>query len=416
VGFTSYQHNHQWSKKMNYKLTTIEIEALKKKKKSYKKADGGGLILHISGATGEKVWRYVFRFKGKQQTLTIGPYPSISLKEARRIHGAARLELQRGINPAQKKAVNKALGKIKTDRNITFEVLANQFIEEHAKYISTNSLTPLTSILNKWLFPVLGNKNILELSARDVMAAIEIIKEKGYIHRAAQSLALCGQILRFGIQQGYGEVGLRDVTQGLKVRTPAPQGFAFLSKPEEIGRLLLEIDKKVEKSPIIGNALKLAPYVFLRPSELCGGKWKEVNFEDRLWVIPAERMKKHREHVIPLSTQALEILKNIYTTTGEGEYIFPSESKTAPHIIHSTLAIAIKLLPVEGQTIHGWRKTASTTLNEDGFNYDFIERQLAHVPSNKIRGIYNKAEWLDQRKDMMQYWADKLDSWKSLVS
>ncbi|MDR2457273.1 MAG: integrase arm-type DNA-binding domain-containing protein [Clostridiales Family XIII bacterium] len=394
---------------MRFKLTRKIIDNLASLDKPYNVSDGAGLILHVS-KKGTKVWRYIYRYEKKQQTLTIGSYPNISIKEARQIHAEAKKALAHGIDPKNKNNTFTNFEKISEEHFISFKDLSSQYIEEHSKFVSAKTIYAQNCILKKYIFPDLGSKNAFSITSSDISRSLSKIQSKGFDISAKKALGIVGQIFRFGIGKGYGDFGLKDLTIGLKVHVPRTKGYAFLSDPDKVAKLLQDIDKYKIKSPVIGTALKLMPLLFLRPSELVKGQWDEINFDTQTWVIPADRMKTKIDHIVPLSTQALDILKNQRDFTGNNKYIFPSMRKTDDHINSHSLTLALRYMgyPSDVMTIHGFRKIASTYLNEFGFNRDWIERQLSHVDSTTIRGIYNKAQFLSGRRIMMQKWADYL--------
>ncbi|MDR2404978.1 MAG: integrase arm-type DNA-binding domain-containing protein [Deltaproteobacteria bacterium] len=401
---------------MRCKLIVKDIKKLPIKNKPYKVSDGAGLILHVS-VKGTKVWRYVYRYQGKQQTLTIGPYPEISLNEAREIHENARRELKRGINPAGKKHFTIVPAPNPVDNDTTFETLALEFIANHAKYVKQETIAAIKSILDRRLLPDLGHKPANRISPRELSLVIDRIKSEGYDFAAKRALSLCGQIFRFAIGKGFGDFGLMDITIGLKAETPPIKGLAFLQEPEHVGKLLRDIDNCACRFKSTGSALRLAPLVFLRPKELVSGEWDEVNLAEGIWTIPGHKMKMKKDHIVPLARQAIDILESIRPMNPGSRYMFPSPVNNGKHLEKHSLTVALRSMGYgpEDQTVHGFRKIASTFLNELGFNGDWIERQLSHTDSNKVRGTYNKAEYLNDRRKMMQEWADYLDKLKGLA-
>jgi integrase len=397
---------------MRCKLSNKKIQQLQSKGKPYKISDGGGLILHVS-AKGGKVWRYVFRFKGKQRTLTIGQYPGISLRKARELHEDARKDLRCGVNPADKKRAH-SQQVFREEAQAKFEVMARRFLENHSKCVKDETLLSLNRILERRLLPFLGDKDIRNVGAVELSGVIERISKEGFDYAAKKALALCGQIFRFAMTKGWGDRGLKDITAALRAAAPPIKGLAFLKDPQKLGGLLRKIDACQGQNKQAAAALRLAPLVFLRPAELVSGEWEDVSFKDKTWVIPRHKMKMKREHTVPLSRQALQILADLKKVNGGSRYIFPSPYGHEKHIEKHSLTHSLRALgyTAEEHTVHGFRKTASTLLNEMGFNSDWIERQLSHSSPDKVRGVYNKAEYMEGRRKMMQEWADYLDKLK----
>ena len=388
---------------MRADLTVKKVEQAKPSEKGRKIFDGGGLYLYIS-PTGHKAFRYAYRFDGKQKDLTLGAFPELSLKDARIMHGKAREALSQGRDPGKKDLFSRP------DSGPLFGDLARDFLKARSASVAPLTLLSYGNVIKSHLLPALGDKSAADISPLEIAAVLEGLQEKGEYSTAHKALQLTRQIFRHGFSRGYTELGLTDSTQGLKVILPPSTGFAFIHEPEPLGELLRKIDRLAEARPITGAALQLAPLVFLRTSELVGGTWGEVNFGAKVWIIPEHRMKMKRAHIVPLADQALEILRGLRERSERGEHMFESPRDPRRPLSPKTLQSAIHFLgyTAEELTLHGFRKTASTLLNEAGYNSDWIETQLAHTTGSTVRGIYNKAQFLPGRTAMMQAWADYL--------
>jgi integrase len=391
---------------MPLNLKTKTIENLKSADKPYKVSDGGGLSLRVSTA-GSKTWVSAYRFQGKQKTLTIGNFPRISLKEARDAHNLARGILKEGRDPGAPPP--------EKEPPLTFGLLAQNFLKDFTSRVKPNTFAGVKRTLEIHLLPLLKDLETAKINPKDVSAILEDVKTANGPFAAAHVLTICRKVVSYGYSKGLGVEGFKDFTHGLAVKTPQTSGFSFLSSPDEIAAMLEAIDDYSERSLIVGKALKLLPLVFVRPNELATAMWHDVDLKGTLWTIPGEYMKMGRPHVVPLSRQAADIFKGLIPISGGGRYVFPALKRPGQHINPNSLMAALRLTGYTGaeQTAHGFRKTASTLLNEKGFNSDWIERQLAHVEGVKVRGVYNKALYLGERMEMMQWWADYLDSLKA---
>lgn len=390
-------------------LSDTSIRKLKPADKARKIADSDGLYLLLT-PSGGKLWRMDYRFAEKRKTLSLGKYPAISLKEARDKCRDAREELAHGIDPGVRKAaVKNAEGQ---DAN-SFELIAREWLANSQDKWDPTHARRIEARLNTYLIPVLGSLSLTDITPRIVLTAIRAIEERGARETAHRALSVCGQIFRYAIATDRAE---RDVTADLRgaLKPVKSTSFATITDPAAIGALLRSIDA-YHGSLIVKAALKIAPYVFVRPSELRLAEWKEINFEENEWRIPASRMKMRELHIVPLSRQAAEIFRDLYQYTGNGELVFPGLRKRDKPISDATVLNALRSMGYgqEEMTVHGFRAMASTRLNEMGYNSDWIERQLAHGERNKVRASYNYAQYLKERRKMMQEWADYLDGLKN---
>ena len=387
-------------------MTDIQIKNLKPSAKVQKIADGYGLYIHISPAGG-KLWRMAYTFEGKQKTLSFGAYPAVSLKAAREKREQAKEMLAQGIDPgAHKKAVKAS---IRAELENTFEIVCREWIAKRAEAWSEINRIKILARLEKNVFPFLGGKPIGGITAPELLQTIRQIEQRGKLETAHRVLADCSRVFRYAIATGRAE---RDPAADLRGALSSVKGnnFASITDTKEVGALLRALDAYTGNI-VVAYALRLAPLLFVRPGELRHARWKEFDFDNAEWRIPAERMKMNQQHIVPLAGQAIKLLNELRPYTGHGVYLFPSVRTLGRPISDVTLLAALRRLGYtkEEMTVHGFRSMASTLLNELGYNRDWIERQLAHGERNSIRAAYNYAEYLPERRRMMQEWANYLD-------
>lgn len=382
-------------------LTDVQLKNLKAEQKPYKVTDKDGLYIHVS-KTGFKSWRRDYRFNGKRQTITIGVYPSISLKEARLKNSEIISQLHNKVDPKQSKEQSKP--------KPTFKEVAVEFME---KQLKGNQWTQGTFDKNsqkfeKNLYPYLGKSFISEISPLDFLDALKPMEERGVLATIRKIRGVCVQIFDYAILKGLCE---SNPARGIaKALTPhKEQHYKTLTDVRDIAKLMKAINEYGGdiKTVIL---LKLAPLTLTRPTELRSARWNEFNFRAKEWRIPADKMKSRREHIVPLSKQALKLLKELRLVSGHREFLFYSNTAKTGYLSENTASQALHRIGFKGKmTVHGFRGMTSTRLNEMGWESDVIERQLAHMETNKTRAAYNHADYLDQRKKMMQAWADELD-------
>lgn len=403
-------------------LTELQIKNKVPTDKPVKMFDGGGLYLLVTTG-GAKYWRLAYRFSGKGKTLAIGVYPTISLSKARAKRDEAKTLLSDGIDPGEiiakkaKKAVRvEAQIAAQIDADSMFEAIARDWHD--TKGISKKGV-PWTAHhsgkilrwLEKDIFPWIGKRSISDITAPELLTVLRRIETRGVNSTAHDVLAILGRVYRFAIVTGRAH---HNTAADLRDSLAPVQGenFAAITEPKEIGELLRRIDK-YRGGLITRAALALAPMLFVRPGELRKAEWREINFDTKLWTIPSEKMKARREHIVPLSNQAIEILRELQSFTGNGNYgnyVFSGAHDTERPMSDGALNRALRAMGYDTkkvQTGHGFRHMASTLLNEQGYNPDAIEVQLAHKDSS-TRGTYNKARYLPERVIMMQAWADYL--------
>ena len=388
-------------------LSDTQLRNMKATGKAKKISDGGGLYLHLSPAGG-KLWRMAYRFEGKQKTVCFGAYPALSLKEAREKRDESKALLARGIDPSLHKQAAKAASIAETAN--AYEVVAREWHAKYAPGWTESNAERVLARQAKDVFSFIGKRPIAQISAPELLAVLRKVEERGALDTAHRILQDTSRIFRYAIATGRAE---RDPGADLKGALPVPRKghFSTIVDTKEIGQLLRDIDA-YSGNLIVRAALRLAPYVFVRPGELRKAEWSEFDLENAEWRIPAKRMKMRVLHIVPLSRQVLGILHDLHPYSGDGLYLFPSvRAKSAP-ISDMTLLAGLRRLGYskEQMTVHGFRSLASTLLNEQGFNRDWVERQLAHGERNSVRASYNYAEYLPERRKMMQTWADFLDS------
>ncbi|MDR1085794.1 MAG: integrase arm-type DNA-binding domain-containing protein [Deltaproteobacteria bacterium] len=391
------------------KLTDVQIRRLKAGEKPYKAMDGKGLYLHIP-TTGAKIWRYNYRFLGTQKTLTIGPYPEVSLARAREKALQARQTLISGADPAARKRAEKEAARAGLEDN-SFESLALEYLEVRREGLKERTLKHISGRFKLHLFPYLGRRPVNEIEPSELLAALRRVEGQGALETASRLRTLAGQVFRYAIATGRAS---RDIAWDLRgaLKAPKERHFPSLTKPEDLRRLLLAIDD-YHGTQAVKAALQLAPLVFTRPGELRQAEWSELDLTKSEWKIPAEKMKTGRPHIVPLSSQAMAVIEDLRSRTGQGRYLFPGPRTVTRPITDMTLLNALRSMGFTKDEIvpHGFRSIASTILNEQGYNSDWIERQLAHVPGG-VRAAYNYAQYLPERRRMMQEWADYLDGLK----
>lgn len=391
------------------KLTDTALRALKPTGKVQKLSDGGGLYLHVT-PTGSRLWRMAYRFTGKQKLLSFGAYPTVSLRDARKLREEAKEQLAKGIDPgAEKRQAKEAVLAQKREARDTFEFVAREWFAKYEPTLSNKHAQKLRRYLENTLFPVLGGKPITLLEPADFLQVVQPSERLGHYETAHKLMRLCGQVTRYARITGRIKY---DVAAGLTEALAPVQTthFAAVTVPDDIGLLLRDIDAYVGYTSVV-YCLKILPYVFTRPSELRLAHWSEFDLKNGIWSIPASRMKMRREHVVPLAKQVLSIIKELHVYTGNGELLFPSTRALTTPISDAAPLAALRRMGYgkETMTLHGFRAMASTRLNELGFRADVIEAQLAHKEPDTVRLAYNRAEYMEERRALMQSWADYLD-------
>ena len=390
------------------KLTDVKVRTAKTKPdgKVNKLSDGGGLILYVS-ATG-KYWRYNYRYQEKQKTLAIGIYPDLSLSTAREKHLEARQKLAEGIDPSAAKQDAKQDAK---DRHRDcFENIATEWFGKFSDGWTDNHKAKIWSYLERDLFPYIGDIHIDEIEPPQVLAACNKIIDRGAVHTAHKVKQTSGQVFRYGVAIGKCK---RDPSADLKGAMPPAKEthYPTITKPSEVGALMRALEG-YEGDYLTTNAIKLLPYLLCRPGELRHMQWDEVDFDLKVWIIPAGKMKSRREHKVPLSTQAIKILQKVREHTKTSGYAFHGLRSFDRPLSENTFNAALRRMGYSKDEMvsHGFRGMGSSLLNEQGWNPDAIESQLAHQQSDKTRAAYNRAEYWEERVKMMQHYSNYLDS------
>jgi len=389
-------------------LTDAKIRAAKAQKKLYKLSDEKGLLLIIKPNNG-KYWRLKYRFNGKEKSLALGVYPEVTLSEARDKRDKARKLLTNKVDPGLLKQINQRAKRVAAEN--TFEAIAREWFVRFSSKWKPEYRSLIIRRLENYIFPWLGKRPISEISPSEILSALHRIEDFEYIDTAHRVRQICGQIFRYAVVTTRANNDpTRDLRGALKpIKT---KNFATITEPVEIGTLLRVISS-YKGYFTTQCALRLAPLLFVRPGELRQAEWSEFNLENGEWRIPPQKMKAKRLHIVPLPTQAISILKELQRLTANGKYVFPCVRKSANRpMSDNTVNGALRRLGYEKDQItgHGFRAMASTILHEQGWNTEVIERQLAHRERNKVKAAYNHAEYLSERRKLMQHWADYLDS------
>jgi len=387
-------------------LTNTTIQALKATGKPYTKGDGEGLSIHVD-INGNKTWRSRFTLNNKPTLRGLGSYPEVSLAQAREKNLEYRKLAAQGID-------YNTLKKIEKDKlNNTFERVAKQWLEDTCSRWVPKQKKKVVSILERYAFPAIGNIPVHEINSKKILTNIKQLQISGKFETAKKYFGYVKRVFKYAkLHQYLDQNPCDDLERGI-IGSAGSTHLASIKKISELKKLLCDINH-YQGSFVVRNALKLTPLLFVRPGELRKMEWSEIKFDEKEWHIPAEKMKMASPHIVPLSTQALAILEEIKIETGAGRYVFPAmgsrQGKERP-MSENAINDALSRLGYQGkQTAHGFRSTASTLLNGMGYNKDWIERQLAHKEQDSIRAAYNHADYLPERKEMMQKWSDYLDS------
>lgn len=396
-------------------LTELQIKNLKPTDKQQKLSDSGGLQLLVH-PNGSKYWRLAYRFDSKQKTLSLGVYPAVSLAQARIKRDEAKALLSSRKDPgehvtkkAKKSVIVEAQKVDAVNAELLFEFVATEWFTKHAVNWKATHANKIINRLKADVFPWIGKRPTNEITPPELLAVIRRIESRGALETAHRVLANCGQIYRYAVATGRAE---RNQAADLRGALPPVNGthFASITEPKDIGELLRAIEG-YKGGFVTRCAMQLAPLVFVRPTELRHAEWCEMDLDNAEWRIPANKMKMKAIHIVPLSTQAVAILREIQPLTGAGRYVFAGAYDANRPMSENTVNKALRSLGYDTKTRmtgHGFRSMASTLLNEQGYNPDAIERQLAHADRDSVRAAYNYAQYLPERKRMMQSWADYL--------
>ncbi|WP_462176298.1 tyrosine-type recombinase/integrase [Acinetobacter baumannii] len=398
----------------NIKLTDAKIKTLKPQEKVYRILDADRLYIEVR-PTGVKVWRLKYVLNGKESSMSLGEYPSVTLADARQLKDEVRAKLAKGIDPvdSRKKERQAMQGKVAN----TFDIVAKEYFEQRLNNKSDIYKTSFITSLKKDISPVIGKKDVKDVTAADVLKIIQntvkrVSKQKNFgtgETTAIQNRKFVGAVMRYAIATLRAEndptYAVRDVIERPKINHAKP-----LDRDER--RIIRTNIDNYNGSETVQNAGFILLYSMLRSVEIRKMEWPWVDFDKRLVEFPREVMKKYRLHVLPMSDQVYEILKKQYKNSGNKKYVFPAIYKPDGMLDKSTLNRMLKYIGLNDVTAHDFRATASTLLYEKGYEEAWIERQLAHAESNKTKASYDHSQHLDARRKMMQDWADIVDSWK----
>ncbi len=382
-------------------LSDAQVRKIKPLEKKKRYADEKGLYLEVT-PSGGRFWRLKYRFNGRESTLTIGSYPEISLAQARRARDEARIQLYNNIDPNALKMQRLQ----QTDESILFKSLAMEWMADRKAVIKETTYLRDLSVFEKDLFPALGDMPIDQIKGKDVLICAKKIEARGALEMAKRSIPLTGRIFRFAIRKGIIE---NDPTPHLQ-EALKPRKVKHMARLDisEFPPFLERMDR-YHGSPMIKTAIQLMTLTFVRTAELRMMEWDEIDFETKLWRIPADKMKMAQPHIVPLSKQAIELIEGLRPLTGNKQYVFYNHSTAKPMSSNALLCV-IRTMGYNGKmTGHGFRGLASTTLHEQGYMHDAIEIQLAHRVGNAVSQAYNHAQHLDYRVKMMQEWSDFID-------
>lgn len=396
-------------------LTEAKIKSIKKSGKIERYHDRQGLYLELSVAGG-KHWRFKYSFAGKEKRLSFGPWPEVSLKEAREKRDDARKALRDGVDP---RSLQENIGKGERGER-SFEDVAREWVEGRVRVWSERHTETVVERLMANVYPKIGHRPISGIEPVDVLDLVKAIEARGALEVARRVLGICSMIFRYAVaMQLVPSDPCRDLRGALAQRVAGH--FAALTSKEDVGDLLCRIDK-YQGTVIVRSALKFTAFTFCRPGSVRMAEWTEIDFADAVWRVPSAKMKLTKEmklrkeaHVVPLATQVIDLLQKMQHFTGKGKYIFPSIKNKNEPMSDNAMTTALRRMGFsrEMMTAHGFRATASTLLNEVGFRLDVIEAQLAHSSADKIRAIYNRAQYMEERRKLMQAWADMLDRYRS---
>jgi integrase len=386
-------------------LTDTAIRNTKPADNPLKLTDERGLYLLLK-PNGSRWWRFDYRYGGKRKTLSMGVYPDVSLKEARNRRDEARKLLASDVDPGENRKAVKA-AKIEKAAN-SFEVVAREWYAKYSPIWNSSHGERILRRFERDIFPWMGSKPIAEIAAPELLATVRRIEGRGAVETAHRALGNCGQVFRYAIATGH---ATRDISADLRGALPPVKGehFAAITEPKQVGALLRAIDGYTG-SHVVRCALRLAPLVFVRPGELRKAEWKDINLDGAEWRYTVT--KTNTPHIVPLSMQAVEILKELQALTGRSRFVFPGARTNGRPMSDNAILAALRRMGIDKEEMsgHGFRAMARTILDEVlGFRPDFIEHQLAHAVKDPNGRAYNCTAHLAERRKMMQQWADYLD-------
>lgn len=387
-------------------LTVVRIRALKAAERPYKVADADGLYLLVQ-PSGALLWRFRYRCCGIERKLSLGSFPDVSLPQARRRRDEAKAELDDGIDPVEEKRQRRL--KAELAAQTTFGLVAEEYIQK----MEREGKSPATLKKARWFLELLAGiakRPVASVTPHELLDVLKRVERRGHHETALRLRSFAGRVFRYGFATLRTERNPADILRGA-LTVPRVKHHAAIVEPQKVGELLRAIDG-YQGRPETLHALRIAPHVFLRPGELRQAKWSEIDFAEKVWRVPAERMKMKQAHAVPLSRQVLYLLQDLRSLARESEFLFPALHTTRRPLSDNTLNVALRRLGFEHDemTSHGFRAMASTLLNESGlWHPDAIERALAHGEKDKVRAAYHRGAHWAERVRMAQWWSDYLD-------
>jgi len=387
------------------KLNARQVDAAKPREKAYKLADGAGLYLEVV-PSGSRYWRMKYRFNGKEKRMAFGVYPAVSLAQARALRDEAKKKLAEGIDPSFAKKEEKLVRDVQL--NNTFQAVALEWHGTKVSRWSEGYASDIIEAFNKDIFPYIGQQPVNEIKPLVVLNVLRRMESRGATEKAKKVRQRCSEVFRYAIVTGRAEYNpAADLTSAMSGHESKHYPFLTVEELPDFFKAL----SGYAGSPLVVLAARLLILTGVRTGELRGAFWSEFDLEKSVWEIPAERMKMKRPHLVPLSTQALEIVQQLKVMSGQYPLVFPGRNDPRKTMSEASINQVFKRIGYTGKvTGHGFRHTMSTILHEEGFNTAWIETQLAHVDKNAIRGTYNHALYLEGRRDMMQWYADCIDN------
>ena len=387
-------------------LTDTGIRRSKPGAAPYKLSDGHGLYLLVK-PNGGRLWRWKYRFDGKEKLMALGTYPELSLADARERHAMARRQLVNGIDPMGERKAEKTAVIVATEH--TFKKIAEQWLEHWRGNKSARHSETTQNRLKANVYPILGDRPIAEVEPMELVRLAKDIEARGASDMAKRILQIVGMVCRYAVAHGYAKRNPATEIHPSDILKPTRKQNMARIDAKELPALLRAIEV-YEGRQLTRLAIKLMALTFVRTSELIGARWEEFDFDARRWSIPATRMKMKTPHIVPLSSQAIEVLELLRTISGDKALVFPGEQDSEKPMSNMTILKALERMGYKGRmTGHGFRGVASTILHEQGYNHDHIELQLAHAPRNEVSAAYNHALYLEPRTKMMQDWAAFLE-------
>ncbi|HAH6869764.1 TPA: tyrosine-type recombinase/integrase [Escherichia coli] len=387
------------------KLNARQVDAAKPREKAYKLADGAGLYLEVV-PSGSRYWRMKYRFNGKEKRMAFGVYPAVSLAQARALRDDAKKKLAEGIDPSLAKKEEKLVRDVQL--NNTFQAVALEWHGTKVSRWSEGYASDIIEAFNKDIFPYIGQQPVNEIKPLVLLNVLRRIESRGATEKAKKVRQRCSEVFRYAIVTGRAEYNpAADLTSAMSGHESKHYPFLTVEELPDFFKALAGYTG----SPLVVLAARLLILTGVRTGELRGAFWSEFDLEKAVWEIPAERMKMKRPHLVPLSTQALEIVQQLKVMSGQYPLVFPGRNDPRKTMSEASINQVFKRIGYTGRvTGHGFRHTMSTILHEEGFNTAWIETQLAHVDKNAIRGAYNHALYLEGRREMMQWYADYINA------